>query len=726
MSAASDIRRRRSVNVDRVVTLGGRYELVRKLAEGGMAELWLARLTGSAGFAKLVAVKRILPRLARSPRFADMFLDEGRLAADMRHPNIVQVLEVGVDDGELFIVMELLDGLDAGRLMSRTLARGERLPLGVAVQIVADAAAGLAYAHDKTSLDGERLEIIHRDVSPQNLFITVDGHTKVVDFGIAKARSQTTMTEAGTLKGKCGYMSPEQVCGDPVDQRADQFALGVVLWELVAGQRLFRRDTDVDTLRAVLNHEVPPLAHVVDGVPEELERIIARSLHEDPRERFPSCDDLADALDAFLQRTVDGVPIRRGLRAVGRIVRARLAEGPSPSEQANVIATADKTLPQRVMLGSARLDEATPNVDVIGLDGPPPTLAPSPPLVARDRERRAVKAALELADERVVDVGPLAVPAPGADAAEILRSPAVRLLVSSAGIDTGLVSSAEAASLADVARNAGGLPSSLLLAGRWLVERRAIGLPDEANLPTGEEKLFAMLDGGLEHLDASTRALLLHLAVHVGPLDADFVERLVPGHAHGDGERALQRLRDAAVLVDDALAPALRERALDELAALGDLLPARRRHAEVMAAVAEREVRRLDAPARDEAEALLERLRADVEDALEILLAHDDLDDVDDARVLWLALALDAIATREGSSQAQLRLLDEALGHASRNVDPQLRARARGAGRPREARRPLRRGAQELRGGARARRKHERSCRRDPSPQPRGPRARRG
>jgi serine/threonine protein kinase len=270
-----------------VGTIGQRYELIRPLAEGGMAGLWLAKLTGSAGFAKLVVMKRILPHLARADRFASMFLDEGRVAADLRHPNIVRVLEAGSDRGELFIAMELLEGMDAGRLMSRTLARGERLPLGVAVQIVVDAAAGRAYAHQKRSLDGEPLDIVHRDISPQNLFVTVDGHTKVVDFGIAKARSQTTMTEVGTLKGKCAYMAPEQLCGDPVDHRADQFALGVVMWELLAGQRLFRRETDVDTLRAVLRHEIPPLRDVVDGVPPALEEVVGRTLALEPAERFP-------------------------------------------------------------------------------------------------------------------------------------------------------------------------------------------------------------------------------------------------------------------------------------------------------------------------------------------------------------------------------------------------------------------------------------------------------
>src|SRR4051794_14592265 len=161
----------RSIDVRCVSTmslLAGRYELIRPIAQGGMAELWLAKLVGTSGFAKLVAVKRILPALARSKRFADMFLDEGRIAADLRHPNIAQVLEAGADGDELFIAIELLEGLDLAQLLARSLANGARLPVGVAVQIALDAAEGLSYAHEKRSLDGEPLEIVHRDVSPAN------------------------------------------------------------------------------------------------------------------------------------------------------------------------------------------------------------------------------------------------------------------------------------------------------------------------------------------------------------------------------------------------------------------------------------------------------------------------------------------------------------------------------------------------------------------------------
>jgi eukaryotic-like serine/threonine-protein kinase len=238
-----------------------RYTLLRKIATGGMAEVYLAEQTGAGGFKKRVAIKRILPAFAEDPKFVEMFLDEARLAAMFHHPNLIQIYELGEVDGLLSLVMEYVRGLSLSELLKRAIALGAPpIPFGVAARIVADAAQGLHYAHEFQDPDtGGALGLVHRDVSPQNILLSREGVVKVMDFGIAKAAGQMHHTSTGTLKGKLAYMPPEQLNGKPLDRRADIWALGVVLYELIAGRRPYIGDSEASVFRAILQEEPPPI-----------------------------------------------------------------------------------------------------------------------------------------------------------------------------------------------------------------------------------------------------------------------------------------------------------------------------------------------------------------------------------------------------------------------------------------------------------------------------------
>jgi len=287
--------------------IAGKYELLRKIASGGMAEVYLAKQTGLVGFEKLVVIKQILPHLSENDEFVRMFLDEARTAADLRHPNVVQIYEVGKDQGTFFIAMEFLHGQDLRRILRRQIEIGQgggstRVPLQHALQIVIDAAAGLHYAHQKADLQGRQLSIIHRDISPQNIIVTYDGATKIVDFGIAKAASQSTETRSGVLKGKYSYMSPEQASGDQIDQRTDQFALGIVAYELTTSTRLFKYPNEIMTLHAIIECRITPPADVVRGYPPDLNAIMMRALAKDREDRFPDLAHFVSDLEEFMAR----------------------------------------------------------------------------------------------------------------------------------------------------------------------------------------------------------------------------------------------------------------------------------------------------------------------------------------------------------------------------------------------------------------------------------------
>ena len=277
----------------------GKYFLVRKLAEGGMAEIFLAKQVGAEGFERNVVIKRMLPHLSALPDFVGMFLDEARLAARLGHPNVVQIHDLGLVDGCYFIGMEYLAGEDFSTVVRRAAARGEYVPLAVVLKVIIDAAHGLHFAHEFTDEAGKRLNIVHRDISPSNLLVTYQGVAKVLDFGIAKAESRVTQTTAGVVKGKYLYMSPEQARGEPVDARADVFALGVCLYEALTNTRPFAKDNDLAVLNAVLRCEFARPARLRPDLPPELERIVLRAMSADREARYPTAGALANDLEQF-------------------------------------------------------------------------------------------------------------------------------------------------------------------------------------------------------------------------------------------------------------------------------------------------------------------------------------------------------------------------------------------------------------------------------------------
>ncbi len=278
----------------------GRYQIIRRLAIGGMGEVFLARQSGVAGFDRLVILKSLLPDLAAQEDFVNQFLDEARVAATLNHPNIVSIYEVGLWNGTYFIAMEYIRGDNLSRLARAAERAKRRMPVDVAAFVVHEAAHALDHAHKACDLHGTPLHIVHRDVSPQNIMVRTDGVTKVVDFGIAKAANRSSRTATGLLKGKVQYMAPEQIMGGQVDGRTDQFALGVVLWELVAGRKLFSGGNDIEVLRAVLHAPMPPLVEAEPSCPPELSRIVARMIERDVERRYPTLADAGAELKAYL------------------------------------------------------------------------------------------------------------------------------------------------------------------------------------------------------------------------------------------------------------------------------------------------------------------------------------------------------------------------------------------------------------------------------------------
>jgi len=279
----------------------GSYQLIKRLATGGMAQIYLARQQGPDGFEKLLVVKRILPHLAENADFVRMFLDEARIAARLGHPNIVQIFNLGALDDSYFIAMEFIHGEDVRRVWKRAEQLSKTIPVELVCRVVMDACAGLDYAHKKTdSQSGRPLGIVHRDISPQNILVTFQGGVKVVDFGIAKAADQATVTRSGVLKGKYSYMSPEQASGKRVDCRSDIFALGVVLYELLTGARLFKRPNDILTLHAVTECDVSPPSHLNPDLPRDLDAIVMKALAKDPADRYQEAIHLQMALEDWL------------------------------------------------------------------------------------------------------------------------------------------------------------------------------------------------------------------------------------------------------------------------------------------------------------------------------------------------------------------------------------------------------------------------------------------
>lgn len=277
-----------------------RYRVIEKLESGGMAEVFRAESEGLQGFRKQVAIKRVLPHLSEKKKFIAMFLDEARISAQLSHSNCVQVFDIGVGDQAYFIVMEFVDGANLKAIAESLKKQGKDFPVPAAAFIAQEICKGLSYAHELTDNAGNALGVVHRDMSPPNVLVTKYGEVKIVDFGLAKASSQLEKSEPGIIKGKFSYLSPEAAMGQDVDARTDIFAVGIILWELLAGSRLFLGDTDFQTVKKVQQSNVPPISQINRKVPPELERIVNRSLAKDPQARYGTARELGQDLIRFL------------------------------------------------------------------------------------------------------------------------------------------------------------------------------------------------------------------------------------------------------------------------------------------------------------------------------------------------------------------------------------------------------------------------------------------
>jgi len=275
----------------------GRYEILTQLASGGMASVYIARAQGVAGFERLVAIKVMHPHLAHEEEFIQMFLDEARLAARIRHPNVVPTLDISDTDGRgFYLVMDYVEGDHLGALLRGAVTKRERLDPRVAVRVVLDALAGLAAAHTLTGADGNPLVLVHRDISPHNIIVGADGVSRLTDFGVAKAEVRLSSTRDGQFKGKLGYMAPEHASTGLADQRSDIFSMGIVLWECLASKRLFRGENNAATLSKILNMPVPLLADIAPGL-APFDPVLQRVLARPPEERYQSADAFLEALE---------------------------------------------------------------------------------------------------------------------------------------------------------------------------------------------------------------------------------------------------------------------------------------------------------------------------------------------------------------------------------------------------------------------------------------------
>jgi serine/threonine-protein kinase len=358
----------------------GRYELEHPLARGGMAEVFVARLVDDEGFARRVALKRALPELNRDRAFAEMFRAEARLAASLAHHNIVAVHDLGEDGAGLFLVMELLHGADVGALLR---AAPEPVPFPIVLAIISDACAGLHHAHERHGADGAALGIVHRDVSPQNLFVTFDGCTKLLDFGIAKAidRIGDRATRTGTLRGKVPYMSPEQCRGEALDRRTDVFSLGVVLWELVTGERLFgaRGESDFEVFKQIAERDAPDPSQRRADTPKELSRVIAKALARDREARYPTIAAFHDDLEALIKGPAPLLTVATP-REVGAYVAARFPDRAEAWKRGTLVDAPAPRVTAPVVVATRAVDDKSETID---FDVPSTRQAPNAATITR-------------------------------------------------------------------------------------------------------------------------------------------------------------------------------------------------------------------------------------------------------------------------------------------------------------------------------------------------------
>jgi eukaryotic-like serine/threonine-protein kinase len=304
----------------------GRYETLQPIASGGMAVVHLARALGAGGFERLVAIKAMHQHIASEPEFVAMFLDEARLAARIRHPNVVATIDVQEDP--LFLVMEYIEGPSLYLVLRELRKRQNPMDQGVALRVVLDTLAGLHAAHEQTGSDGAPLEIVHRDVTPHNILMGVDGISRITDFGVARAASRLSSTRGGQVKGKLAYMAPEQFHGNPVDRRVDVYAAGAVLYEILSGRPAFSADTEAALMGAIIRGVNEPLWEIERRVSREISDVCMRALTVKPSQRYATAADLAEALEEAAHKAGVGIATPR---AVSQIVKALAVHEPPPS-----------------------------------------------------------------------------------------------------------------------------------------------------------------------------------------------------------------------------------------------------------------------------------------------------------------------------------------------------------------------------------------------------------
>ncbi|MDP3278038.1 MAG: protein kinase [Deltaproteobacteria bacterium] len=430
--------------------IGGRYELLMEIAAGGMATVHVARSRGSAGFGRLVAIKCCHAHLRHDEDFARMFLDEARLVGELRHPNVVATLDFGEDEAlSLYIVMEYVDGFSLLQLQraSRANGGGGRLPLKIALRVVIDALQGLQAAHTHADPRGIPLNIVHRDVSPQNILLGVDGSARILDFGIARAESRVSHTRDGNIKGKTGYMAPEQhglfseEAPQVLTHQADLYAMGVVLWESLAGKKLFQRENDTQTIRAAMEAIVPSVSEFSPDAPASIDVIIAKALHRDLTQRIASANAFVIALEecgvtaATPRETSEWVRTLLGAHIESRHQQLRkLADEPTTDDEANkfldrVVSTATNAhLARELADGKSLPQEHQGEIEMLTVESVPP---PPPPSLSEARPTSKRSLVWGLALTLVLTLGSVAVWA------------SVRKPTQSAGISTAVVTIAQ-------------------------------------------------------------------------------------------------------------------------------------------------------------------------------------------------------------------------------------------------------------------------------------------
>ena len=432
----------------------GKYQLVKRLARGGMAEVFLARQSGPEGFQRTVAVKRILPHLVDSQDFVRMFLDEARLAAQLSHANIVHIYDFGKVDEHYFIAMEYVDGIHSGVLINQ--AESERMPDVLAARIGADACAGLHYAHELHDPEGRALHLVHRDVSPPNLLVSYDGAVKLVDFGIAKAVSSIEQTRPGVVKGKFAYMSPEQTIGQKLDRRSDVFSLAVLLWEVLAGRVLVPRNDPIEGMRMIRDGRVPPIERERPDIAPGLASALERALKTRREDRCTALE-LGRALEEFIKSSRDSLGSGQEL---AEWVRERF---PRDSMSGNYQQLQDGPVGTRPATGATHT--ALPTPDAVGAEGSGRRAAvPPAAMAARSGSRPALvpRAGGEMTSAAMPAL-PMAVPLPAAGVDEPTGwSPPPARATRTGQTDVGRSGSVD--------ETLNGSESSIIVAPEWLDE----------------------------------------------------------------------------------------------------------------------------------------------------------------------------------------------------------------------------------------------------------------